>query len=216
MIRDLLKALALSHALPIAGLLFALSVTGYGAYRVQRNHERAAYFQRGYEVARDSARMAGIQERRALAVAHAQALADSAKRYTAVVDSLSSKLHAAPRYTPRIEAIALPDSLSRIPDPVGVSVASTGEHFVLPRRAAQLWFSTDSLLTEALKANAKFVVANKQWAEAWSSEHEARLASDSLVAILQARVAPPAASPRRWPWLVAGIVAGAAITRIHH
>lgn len=200
MIRDILKALVLGHALPIIGIVFALCVTGYGAYRIDRNHQRSVYFEKGKAYARDSAQEATLRAIRDSNVAHARALHDSARRYTAALDSQAGAfLRQLPQRAPlRIEAIPLPDSLARIPDPVLVTVASTGEHFVLPRAAARYWFVSDSLVAVAAKLLDKYVAANKQWSEAWSAEHSARIASDSLVALLQSRTAPPPAKPSRF------------------
>ena len=188
--RDAVKGLALAHALPVVGLVVSVIVAAVGGVKLYGAHQRAVAFDKGYAFARDSAREATLLAVRDSNVAHAQALHDSAKRYTALLDTARSRLAAAPRYAPRIEALPHPVPVDTA-DLVGVSVESTGEHFILPRAAARYWFVSDSLVSVAQVLLKKYADANHAWADAWQKERDARAASDSLVALLQSRSVVP-------------------------
>jgi len=186
MIRDLLKAFALSNALPIAGILLALCVTGWGAYRISVAHARSAGYSQGYQtgsqVVRDSAKIATQREKEA----RADSLAKATRDQSSALVAESRHFDTVARHTPRIEAIPLPAGIDT--SMVGVTVESTGEHFILPRGAARYWFTADSLVGVAQQLLAKYAAANKQWAEAWQSEHEARIGADSLVSMYAERL----------------------------
>lgn len=187
--RDALKSVLLTNALPIAGLLFAICVTGYGAYAWR---VRAAYhkgYATGSQVVRDSARVARQREK--------EAVADSthriAQQSSAPLAVAKQHFDSAPRHTPRIEAVPLPAGIDT--SMIAVSVESTGERFILPRQAARYWYVSDSLVSVAQELLKKYASANRAWSEAWCAEHEARIGADSLAAMWRERalnaVAPP-------------------------
>lgn len=200
-----------------AVLVFGAVVGGVALHEHQLKH---AYFQKGVAYATDSAREASILREIALkdsvAVTAHQAAVDSSRK----ADSAHSRFAAATRYTPRIQPLPnTPRPLVPDSDLVSVLVESTGEQFILPRRAAEYWKTSDSLVSSAKMLIDKYAKANAQWADAWQRERDAREASDSLVALLQSRVAPPmpkASWKRKAAWAALGAVAGfIAAKRVH-
>jgi hypothetical protein len=193
LIRDALKSLLLAHALPIAGLLFAAIGVVYGGLRLYGHQREAHGFDRGYAVAHDSAVEATITR---LAAQHARDTlrADSAVRVardgtTALVPQrVRFDSAVAARHPLRLEP--LPDSFRLVPSPdmVRVTVESTNEVYDIPAGAAREWFVADSLVAVAAKLLDKYVAANKGWSESWRLEHEARIGSDSLVALYAQRL----------------------------
>jgi len=212
--RDAMRSLLLAHALPIAGLLFALCVTGYGAYAWRVNAAYHNGYQTGSQVVRDSAKVAKQREKEAVA----DSMHRIAQQGSAPLAIAKQRLDSAPRHTPRTEALTVPVTVDT--SMVGVFVESTGEHFILPRAAARYWYVSDSLVGVAKVLLAKYAAANKQWAEAWQAEHDARIGADSLVAMYAERLRAvelvPQSHARRWPYLVAGVVAGFLVAKRMH
>lgn len=190
--RDAVKGLALAHVLPIVGLVVSVIVAAVGGVKLYGAHQRAVAFDKGYAFARDSAREASILREIALkdsvAVTAHQAAVDSSRK----ADSAHSRFATATRYTPRIQPLPnTPRPLVPDSDLVSVLVESTGEQFILPRRAAEYWHTSDSLVSSAQILLQKYANANRAWSEAWQRERDAREASDSLVALLQSRSVVP-------------------------
>jgi len=177
-----MRSLLLAHALPIAGLLFALCVTGYGAYAWRVNAAYHNGYQTGSQVVRDSAKVAKQREKEAVA----DSMHRIAQQGSAPLAIAKQRLDSAPRHTPRTEALTVPVTVDT--SMVGVFVESTGEHFILPRAAARYWYVSDSLVGVAKVLLAKYAAANKQWAEAWQAEHDARIGADSLVSMYAERL----------------------------
>jgi hypothetical protein len=156
-----------------------------------------------------------------LAAQHARdtARSDSVHQATLInqarLDSAVAQFHPA-RHTPRIEALTVPVTVDT--SLVGVTVESTGEHFILPRAAARYWYVSDSLVGVAQQLLAKYAAANAQWRDAWLSEHEAREGADSLVAMYAERLrsVAPQVHARRWPYVVAGAVVGFIVAKRTH
>ena len=210
LIRDAVKGLALAHALPIVGLVVSVIVALVGGVKLYGAHQRAVAFDKGAAFARDSARKASILREIHLKDSVAQSVVTKAKQASALVNDEARAINNAPRHTPRIEALPSTVPLTADTSLVGVTVESTGEHFILPRAAARYWYVSDSLVGVAKVLLDKYAAANKQWADAWSAEHDAREASDSLVALLQSRD-QTSAQPRKSRRLVTLLRAAALV-----
>jgi hypothetical protein len=214
LIRDAVKGFALAHVLPVVGVLFSLAIVGWGAYEWR---VRTAYhngYQTGATVVRDSAKVAAQRAR----VLYADSLHRIAQQGSAVVTAEAAPLLATPRHTPRFEALTVPVTVDT--SLVGVSVESTGEHFILPRAAARYWYVSDSLVGVAQQLLQKYAAANAQWRDAWTSEHEARIGADSLVAMYAERLrsvtpAAPAKQHRLVYATIGAVVALVARNQIH-
>lgn len=164
-----------------AGAAIAALCVIWAAIAHHQHSLKAEYFRKGYGFAADSAREATILR---LQLAHSRdsAVADSAvasaRQLSVGLDSAHSQFANVVRHSPRIEAVALPAGIDT--SMVSVFVENTNERFILPRRAAQYWHVSDSLVTVASQLLQKYAAANKQWAAAWADEHAARIGSDSL------------------------------------
>lgn len=178
----------------LLGVVLILATVA-GLIGLREHRLKHSYFDKGYALARDSAREASILREIAVRDSAAVAAVKAARDSSSALVAIRQRFDTATRYTPRIRSLS---SLANTPRPlvpdsdlVSVLVESTGEQFILPRRAAEYWHTSDSLVSSAQILLQKYADANRAWSQAWSAEHEARAASDSLVALLQSRVAPP-------------------------
>jgi hypothetical protein len=171
-----------------SGALMARSHLWLPTRETLRHAREAHGFTRGYAVAVDSAREATILRLTAVrdsAAKRADSLARAARIASAPLDSARAQFATTPRHTPRLEALTVPVTVDT--SLVGVFVESTGEHFVLPRRAAMYWATSDSLVGYAQQLLKKYAAANAGWANAYTAEHEARLGADSLSSLWRQR-----------------------------
>ena len=175
---------------------------------------KAAYFQKGYEVARDSARKATIVQ----LVAVRDSAARTADSLVTSVKQRDSLLHVQARtftnVTERRHIVISADSSTPVDTVplVGVTSEASGKHWLLPRDAALEWQATDSLLSVAAVLIAKYQAANADWAKAYAAEHNARQHSDSALALALSMHsdAPPHS---RWKRDVMLVVDGALLYR---
>jgi len=218
MIRDLLKAFALSNALPIAGIVFALCVTGYGAYRVSVAHARSAGYSQGYAVARDSALEATILRMR-----------DAESTYSRRADSLvrlaiaATPKHSTPAPPPiRLEPITASDSqlVPTVPIDrfVRVYVEKLQAAYLVEAPAAYAWKEEDDSVQAIVRERDSLKVSNKRFSEAFFAKDTSKSLADSSGYAERARD-QMSAHPnkcRRIAWTVAGIVVGfIAAKRVH-
>lgn len=224
MIRDLLKALALSHALPIAGLFFALCAMGYGAYSVHERRVHSVWFNKGATFVRDSAGEAAAIRQREDERVHAR-VADSLVRLGHLTDSL--KAVKGPRVA-RIEPLAANDSglVPTVPlsELVKVYVASDSvptAHYA-DRYLANLLVYDDSLIYREYQPRLeKAYAANKSLYNGWLQERLARQSADSARDYWQARALRPPPQPKltkshRLVYVGIGVVVGIlAAKRLH-
>jgi len=225
MIRDLLKAFALSNALPIAGIVLALCVTGWGAYRISVAHARSAGFSRGYAVARDSALEATILRMKAQhdSAAHvSDSLAQHAHRGDSLLALRPGIEHAPPRFQ-RIDSTGLVPTVP-LSSLVAVYTASDSLPHYADRYVANLVIWYDSIVyKQLLPQRDSAIVLGMAWKRAYIAEHQAREGADSLAALWRERalnvVAPPKQSHVKRNAVYAALGAAVALiarNQFHH
>lgn len=216
MIRDILKALVLGHALPVIGILLSVGVLAWGGYEWR---VRAAYhdgYQTGGAVVRDSAK-----------VATKRILARSESTYNHRADSLvrlaaaTAPKHLTPAPAPiRLEPIVASDSQLVPTVPLDrftrVYVERLQQAFLVETPAAYAWKAEDDSVQVIVRQRDSLALSNRQLTESFFAKDTARSLADSIASPALQPSAPLVAKQRRWPWLVAGILAGVAVTRIHH
>src|SRR5690348_14043352 len=188
----------------------ALAVLAYGHRR-----EKAGY-SRGF----GDAEVIELRKQQVI-LNRAEAASDSLHALRVARDSLLTREAA-----PVVAALASAHHIRLTPsdttvDTVGVTVETTGAHYAIPRAAAMEWFHTDSLLGVATTLLAKYADANKQWSDAWTAEHNARLGADSLAAqyrtLALANVPAPAVRQHRLLYMTLGAAVALGVRAlIHH
>lgn len=199
---ELLWAMLPKKYLITAAAIAAVVLGGWATYAVHVHTLKATYFDKGAAFARDSAREATIVQ----LVAVRDSAARTADSLVTSVKQRDSLLHVQARtftnVTERRHIVISADSSTPVDTVplVGVTSEASGKHWLLPRDAALEWQATDSLLSVAAALIAKYRAANADWAKAYASEHNARIHSDSALALALSMHSDAYAPPHGSTW----------------
>lgn len=185
MIPYLIWALIPKRYLVTAAAIAALLLGGWAAIALHNRSLKQTWFDRGYAVAHDSARMAGIVERKLAAEQHARDSVTSAAHSDSVLRAAIARTQLPPRVSIKPLSAADTDLVPTVPLSALVRVyvasdtAGAPPNYATPALAALVVWQDSAIYKQLLPQRDSALAIGHRLLSAYTSEHLARQLSDS-------------------------------------